>query len=339
MDLPGRRNGPFPIDEFRVGWICALSIELTAALALLDERYLDTETPPSDENVYIFGRMHHHKVVIACLPFGISGTVTTANLASHMQRSFISMTIRLMVGIGGGVWSPEIDVRLGDVVVGASEDGNSGIIQYDYGKTIQDQEFSPKGSMNKAPLRLLRAISTIIAMHAYGEREYLRYICEAALKLNSDLAQRPDSTTDRLFRQDFLHTEGSQCNAHPANEVVDRPTRTNRVSEPRIHYGKIASGNTVMKDARMRERIRERHQIICFEMEAAGLMDHFPCLAVRGISDYADSHKNNAWHQYAALTAGAYAKELLRVIQPSITSTPSPAVRPMSNFGELTSDP
>lgn len=136
MDVPGRRDGPFPTEEYRVGWICALSIEMTAALALLDERYLRSETPPDDENVYVFGRMHNHKVVIACLPFGVSGTVTTANLASHMQRSFSSMRIGLMVGIGGGVWSPEIDVRLGDVVVGASEDGNSGnrtiLLRQDY---------------------------------------------------------------------------------------------------------------------------------------------------------------------------------------------------------------
>lgn len=126
---------------------------------------------------------------------------------------------------------------------------------------------------------------------------------------------------------------------HPANEIVEKPTRTFQAFEPRIHYGKIASGNTVMKDARMRECIRERHHIICFEMEAAGLIDHFPCLAIRGISDYADSHKNDAWHQYAALTAAAYAKELLGVIQPSVTSTLPPAVGPVSNFGESASDP
>jgi hypothetical protein len=51
--------------------------------------------------------------------------------------------------------------------------------------------------------------------------------------------------------------------------------------------------------------------IMCFEMEAAGLMDTFPCLVIRGISDYADSHKNKEWQEYAAAAAAAYAKELL----------------------------
>jgi nucleoside phosphorylase len=49
-------------------------------------------------------------------------------------------------------------------------------------------------------------------------------------------------------------------------------------------------------------------------MEAAGLMDDFPCLVIRGICDYADSHKKKRWQPYAAATAAAYAKELLNVI-------------------------
>jgi hypothetical protein len=49
-------------------------------------------------------------------------------------------------------------------------------------------------------------------------------------------------------------------------------------------------------------------------MEAAGLMDNFPCLVIRGIHNYADSHKNERWQPYAAATAAAYAKELLSII-------------------------
>jgi hypothetical protein len=46
-------------------------------------------------------------------------------------------------------------------------------------------------------------------------------------------------------------------------------------------------------------------------MEAAGLMNQLPCLVIRGICDYADSHKSKRWQDYAALTAAAYAKILL----------------------------
>lgn len=87
-------------------------------------------------------------------------------------------------------------------------------------------------------------------------------------------------------------------------------------SYPVIHYGNIASGNQVMKDGLTRDRLAEKEHVICFEMEAAGLMDEFRCLVIRGISDYSDSHKNKAWQPYAAGTAAAYAKELLLEIPP-----------------------
>jgi hypothetical protein len=68
-----------------------------------------------------------------------------------------------------------------------------------------------------------------------------------------------------------------------------------------------------MRDGVTREKLRKELNILCFEMEAAGLMDNFPCLVVRGISDYADTHKNKQWQDYAAATAAAYAKELLGI--------------------------
>jgi nucleoside phosphorylase len=52
-------------------------------------------------------------------------------------------------------------------------------------------------------------------------------------------------------------------------------------------------------------------------MEAAGVMNIVPCLVIRGIADYADSHKNKIWQEYASATAAAYAKSLLRVVRTS----------------------
>jgi nucleoside phosphorylase len=89
-----------------------------------------------------------------------------------------------------------------------------------------------------------------------------------------------------------------------------------------IHYGTIASGNQVIKDGISRDRLSaELGGVLCFEMEAAGLMNDFPCLVIRGICDYADSHKNKAWQPYAAATAAAYAKELLLTVQATDTGT------------------
>jgi nucleoside phosphorylase len=69
-----------------------------------------------------------------------------------------------------------------------------------------------------------------------------------------------------------------------------------------------------MKNAYLRDRFAEEEGVLCFEMEAAGLMDTIPCLVVRGICDYSDTHKNDVWQGHAAAVAAAYAKELLEVV-------------------------
>jgi hypothetical protein len=93
-----------------------------------------------------------------------------------------------------------------------------------------------------------------------------------------------------------------------------------------VHYGTIASGNQVVKSAAERENLSAKLDgVYCFEMEAAGLMNSFPCLVIRGICDYADSHKNKRWQAYAAATAAACAKEVLSVI-PIIEVASSPPI-------------
>lgn len=96
-------------------------------------------------------------------------------------------------------------------------------------------------------------------------------------------------------------------------DVVDREART--TTDPRFFFGTIASGNQIMKDGLTCDRYsQELGGVLCFEMEAAGLMNSFPCIDIRGICDYADAHKNKRWQKYPAATAAACAKELLSII-------------------------
>lgn len=97
--------------------------------------------------------------------------------------------------------------------------------------------------------------------------------------------------------------------------IIERRRRESK--EVVIHYGIIASGNQVMKDGVTTDRISaELGGVLCFEMEGAGLAGAFPSAVIHGICDYADSHKNTgkSWQPYAAVTAAAFAKELLRVV-------------------------
>ncbi|RKL06523.1 Vegetative incompatibility protein HET-E-1 [Fusarium oxysporum] len=130
---------------------------------------------------------------------------------------------------------------------------------------------------------------------------------------NSDYTYQ-GAENDRLFEPQYDHVGGSNCDKCDLAWQVQRKQRES--SDPEIHYGIIASGNKLIKDAATRDNLfgHTGHQCLCVEMEAAGLMDRFPCLVIRGICDYADSHKNDRWQRYAAATAAAFAVELLEYV-------------------------
>lgn len=124
-------------DAYKIGWICALASELTAAMAVLDEEHPPLPQPSSDTNAYTLGRIGNHNVVVTCLPAGQMGTTPAATVATNLQRTFEHVKVGLMVGIGGGVPFPH-DIRLGDVVISKpnANASNGGIVQYDFGKHV-----------------------------------------------------------------------------------------------------------------------------------------------------------------------------------------------------------
>ena|SRR5436305_37157 len=102
--------------------------------------------------------------------------------------------------------------------------------------------------------------------------------------------KRPVPSSDRLYRSAVLHPPNDEadcaavCGDDPSNLIL-RPERTEDEDNPAIHYGLIASANQLMKDAIIRDTLAKEKDVLCFEMEAAGLMNHFPCLVIRGICD------------------------------------------------------
>lgn len=105
--------------------------------------------------------------------------------------------------------------------------------------------------------------------------------------------------------------------------------------EPVIYYRLIASVNQVMKDSKQQDQLGRDLRVLCVEMEAAGLMDDFPCLVVRGICDYADLHKSKEWQGYTAMVATAYAKELVSVAPIDRIKTTPTTPNIISNPGEI----
>jgi nucleoside phosphorylase len=300
-------------EDYTVGWVCALPVELAAALEMLDEEHAPLDQDPHDENIYFHGSVAGHNVVIVCLPVGRIGNNVAAAVATQMKAAFNSIRFGLMVGIGGGVPSAEADIRLGDVVVSKPDRTFGGVVQYDSGKATLSG-FERTGSLNSPPQILLTALASVQANEFRGRSKVAEYIA----KLNRVPKFRRDKAgADILFEATYSHEGGLTCDKCKAERQEAREPRDS--DEVVIHYGTIASGNQVIKDAAKRDEISaDLDGVLCFEMEAAGLMNSFPCLVVRGICDYADSHKSKRWQPYAAGAAAAYAKEVLSAIKPSL---------------------
>ncbi|KAJ5781258.1 hypothetical protein N7457_006418 [Penicillium paradoxum] len=310
-------------EDYTIGWICAINTEYVAAQAFLDEKHDDLPYLPRTKNDYTVGRMGKHNVVISVLPMGEYGTSSAARVADDMMNCFPNVRIGLMVGIGGGAPSKKHDIRLGDVVVSIPRNGQSGVLQYDFGKTVQGEDFEPTGSLDQPPTVLRAAVNGVQSQYAqegHQLEDMLNSILEKKPRLRKGY-QRPDLATDRLYRSDVVHPSRSEesctttCGDDSSDLVLRRP-RTEEDDNPAIHYGLIASANQLMKDALIRDKWAAQMDILCFEMEAAGLMNNFPCLVIRGICDYSDSHKNKDWQGYAAMVAAAYAKDLLHRLRP-----------------------
>lgn len=312
-------------NNYRVGWICAITCEYVAAQAFLDEKHdRPNDLSPNDDNDYTLGKIGKHNVVIAVLPDGEYGTASAAGVAKDMLHSFPNIRFGLMVGIGGGAPSQAHDIRLGDVVVSSPSGENGGVFQYDYGKTIQNEGLHTTGFLNSPPTVLRTAVSGLKAHYeSEGHRiqEAINDILEKKPRLRTKY-ERPQDHSDRLYRSCVTHppNNGSACSivcGDAQSDLVTRKLRPGVEDDPAIHYGMIASANQLMKDAITRDIMAAKHNILCFEMEAAGLMNRFPCLVIRGICDYSDTHKNKGWQGYAAMTAAAYTRDLLHRISPN----------------------
>ncbi|KAI0439902.1 nucleoside phosphorylase domain-containing protein [Xylaria telfairii] len=323
-------------ETYTVAILCAMDLEKNAVRYMLDEEHQHLPTRQGDSNSYTLGKLHGHNVVLACLP-GQQGKGAAATVATNMSRSFPSIKWRLFVGIGGGVPNEKHDIRLGDVVISMPEGESGGVVQYDLGRAT-NSGFEVKGFLWPPPALLRNAAQDMKSDHLGNDskiEDYLKALVEKGPRL---AIYKQPSEPDVLYDEKHPHSPGAGvCAGHcDPSGIIQRPDRQS--TGPEIHYGLIASGDSVLKNAGLRDEInaRYRRDVLCFEMEAAGLMTEFSSLVIRGISDYADSHKNSNWQHYAAATAAACAKELLSYVDPedAVAETgPSPlhGAAPVSN--------
>ena len=308
--------------DYTVGWLCALaSSELTAARRMLDKQHKSpVNANECDENAYIFGEIAKHNVVIACMPPQLPGNLSAQKLVQPLKRSFPNMTLHLFVGIGGGIpykpprRDPNDDIHLGDVVVGWPEwSGVPAVVQYDHVRQHVDGNVELLSMLDKPNRRLLNALASMISDRSMGHTKYHEHLQRLA-ELKE--FKHPGIESDLLFEAGYNHVAlepdslEPYCSRCDHGKVTRRPQR--KRTDPQFHMGTILSGERIMQDPKRRDELsKQHHNAICIEMEAAGVTDDTHCLVIRGIADYADSHKYYSWQNYAAATAAAFARELL----------------------------
>ncbi|KAF7180837.1 hypothetical protein CNMCM7691_010128 [Aspergillus felis] len=308
---PQKKN--FTHEDYTVGWVCPLEVELIAVLEMLDEAHEPLPQPPTDHNLYHLGSVAGHKVVIAGL--WQAGNNPATAVLTQMRIRFPNLRFALLVGIGGGV--PTITehgmLRLGHVVVSQPDGPFPGAIQYDHGKAI-DGVFERTGALGPPPVVLLLAARSLAAQRARSDKDH---IMENVQRIDTSKPQLrrfkfPGVESDKVFPADYKHLcPGLSCKECECDKA---PCIRREIREHDqlivVHRGTVASGELVLRDSALRDQLAKEYGVLCFEMEAAGAMADFPCLVIRGISDYCDSHKNDQWHGFAAAAAAAYARQL-----------------------------
>ncbi|KAL4868980.1 hypothetical protein BDV12DRAFT_208861 [Aspergillus spectabilis] len=333
---------PFSRDEFAIAIICALPLEAEAVEDLFDETYDRLgeryRKEPGDDNAYINGRIGNHNVVVCYMPS--IGRGSAASVASSLKISYKRIEVALVVGICGGAPYPSAggEVFLGDVIISDS------VVQYDFGKQYPGG-FERKTGVKDTLGRPNRAIRSVLA--SLQARRSRRDLQDKLLRHLQTVQEsqpdwyRPTSVDDVLFEASYQHkhygpssatclcldsTSEDICKAAidstctflgcDLDRVYRRRPSTGHNS-PRVHIGTVASADTVMKSGEHRDCLVQSEGVVGLEMEGAGVWDNISCIIIKGVCDYADSHKNKAWQAYAAATGAATAKSFLEYWEPT----------------------
>ncbi|KAJ4247843.1 hypothetical protein NW762_013052 [Fusarium torreyae] len=336
---PKRPPRPKTRDDFEIAIICALTLEADAVIALFDHHWDEDDQPSfgktrGDPNAYSTGVMGRHNVVLAHLP-GM-GKVAAGNIAAFCRMSFPNINLALVAGICGG--APLYDkgqILLGDVII------STGVVQYDFGRQFPDK-FEMKDTLSESLGRPNLEIRNLLAKLTTARQiDRLQTACGSYLDLLCHDTRRPVNypgrANDNLFPADYRHKHQNSpvcitcaschgdadpvcheaikagCDALGCDLKQRLPRHAEAVDKPcpTVHFGTFASGDTVMKSGRDRDQLTLKNKVIGFEMESVGVWEVFPCVVIKSVCDYADSHKNKDWQSYAAASAAACTKAFL----------------------------
>ncbi|KAL4975282.1 hypothetical protein BDW66DRAFT_167301 [Aspergillus desertorum] len=294
---------PSSRDEFAIAIICALTLEAEAVEDLFDATYdrLDEcyRKAPGDDDAYVNGRIGNHNVVVCYMP-GM-GKGSAASVASSLKISYKRIEVALIVGICGG-----------DVIISDS------VVQYDFGRQYPGG-FEKKLGVGDTLGRPNRAIPLQKSLSDWHYPTIDDILFEALYQHKHYGLTLPACPCLDSMSEDICKTAvESPCTSLGCDmDRVRRRRPSTEQNSPRVHIGTVASADTVMKSGKHRDRLVQSEGVVGFEMEGAGVWDNISCIIIRGVCDYADSHKNKSWQAYAAATGAAAAKYFLEYWEPT----------------------
>jgi len=328
-----------------------MAVEFDAVTHLFDEYWDEDGDlygrAVGDQNTYTTGRINKHNVVLALLP-GI-GKANAASAAAHFRSSYKGVHLALLVGVCGGMPrdSAGKEILLGDVIISHTiVQYDLGRRFPDKFK----RKSTPQESLGRANADVRSFVATL-QTHLHSQRlqsRTLHHLISLQRKVNSSAFNYPGTAEDKLFRPAYRHkhqaSQGcgicsrciekfdpvcekaieSLCSELQCDESqllprhrletkkeTARSGRGDELQKPAIHFGSIASGDTVMRSGEDRDAIAELDNVIAFEMEGVGIWDSLPCIIIKGVSDYADCHKNKKWQNFATAAAASAMKAIL----------------------------
>ncbi|KAL2847246.1 putative kinesin light chain [Aspergillus pseudoustus] len=333
---------PSSCHDFAIAILCALPLEAEAVEALFDETYDRLgkyyRKQQGDANAYINGRIGKHDVVLCYMP-GM-GKGSAAGVASSLLVSYPGVRLALVVGICGGAPRPPEyqEIFLGDVIISDS------VIEYDFGRQYPggfQRKTGVKDTLGRPGREIRALLNGLRAENARRElqdqaQQYLYSLQQSGMKWCHP------GVDDILFKACYLHKHYSDASTgcscfeslspdHICEEALGKDcneldcdqgqqVQRREIAEAvwtSIYIGPIASADTVMKSGQHRDEIVKREKVIGFDMEGAGVWDNVPCIIIKGVCDYADSHKSKVWQAYAAATGASVAKGFLEYWMPA----------------------
>ncbi|KAL4948761.1 hypothetical protein BDW69DRAFT_188955, partial [Aspergillus filifer] len=316
---------PSSRDDFSIAIICALTLEAEAVEALFDETYdrlsAFYKKQPGDDNAYFNGRIGSHNVVLCLMPR--MGKGNAASVAASLKISYRRIQVALVVGIcGGAPYSPtKEEIFLGDVII------SDAVIEYDFGRQYRGG-FMRKTGVKDTLGRPNREIQSLLTgLQPQESRKDLRAKMLQHLRVIQAAQPRwrqPVSADDILCLGDTSDEvcqealDASCILLGCAQDQIHRRRDCLENFSPCIQIGTVASADAVVKSGEHRDDLVKSEGVIGFEMEGAGVWNNISCIIIKGVCDYADSHKNKAWQAYAAATGAATAKAFLEYWDPTI---------------------